>query len=277
MAATVARIELFDRSMSVAAQFFTSVFPILILTATWVGSASDQMAETLDVPKQTKDVLDSALQDSSTTSFGVIGALIVLISATSLSRALTRAFASIWLLPRPKSKLNSAWRWVAVVLTLALSLVLMRAIARFADEIPPPGVWKVLVSLALYVAHRAVRAVDPAQGGDSRPPPAAGGPDLRIGDDDRAAGVLALAAACTRQQCGEVRLHRCRVHLPGLALRDLVHLPGVVRLRSGHRERPRWLRGVDPRGASDAAASRAEASRPLRSDGANATHWVQAG
>ena len=152
MAATVARIELFDRSMSVAAQFFTSVFPILILTATWVGSASDQMAETLDVPKETREVLDSALQDSSTTSFGVLGALIVLISATSLSRALTRAFASIWLLPRPKSKLNSAWRWVAVVLTLALSLVLTRAIARFADEIPPPGVWKVLVSLALYVA-----------------------------------------------------------------------------------------------------------------------------
>ena len=93
MAATVARIELFDRSMSVAAQFFTSVFPILILTATWVGSASDQMAETLDMPKETREVLDSALQDSSTTSFGVIGALIVLISATSLSRALTRAFA----------------------------------------------------------------------------------------------------------------------------------------------------------------------------------------
>ena len=152
MAATVARIELFDRSMSVAAQFFTSVFPILILTATWVGSASDEFAETLNMPKETKQVLDSALQDSSGTSFGVIGVLIVLISATSLSRALTRAFAVIWLLPRPKSKLNSAWRWVAVVLTLALSLVLTRAIARLTDDIPPPGVWKVLVSLVLYVA-----------------------------------------------------------------------------------------------------------------------------
>ena len=152
MAATVARIELFDRSMSVAAQFFTSVFPILILTATWIGSASDELADALDMPKQTKDVLDSALHDSSTTSFGVIGALIVLISATSLSRALTRAFAAIWLLPRPKSKLTSAWRWVAVVLTLALSLVLIRALARVADDIPPPGVWKILLTLALYMA-----------------------------------------------------------------------------------------------------------------------------
>jgi membrane protein len=152
MTATVARIELFDRSMSVAAQFFTSVFPILILMATWLGGASDQVAEALDMPKQTRDVLDSALKDNSTASFGVIGALIVLVSATSLSRALTRAFASIWLLPRPKSKLTSAWRWVAVVLTLALSLVLIRALARIADDIPPPGVWKILLTVVLYTA-----------------------------------------------------------------------------------------------------------------------------
>jgi len=104
------------------------------------------------MPKQTKDVLDSALHDSSGTSFGVIGTLIVLISATSLSRALTRAFAAIWLLPRPKSKLTSAWRWLAVVLTLAMSLVLVRALARVADEIPPPGVWKILLSLVAYLA-----------------------------------------------------------------------------------------------------------------------------
>ena len=35
-AASCVRIEVFDRSMTIAAQFFTSVFPILILIATWV-------------------------------------------------------------------------------------------------------------------------------------------------------------------------------------------------------------------------------------------------
>ena len=38
-AATCIRIEVFDRSVIIAAQFFTSVFPILILFATWVGAA----------------------------------------------------------------------------------------------------------------------------------------------------------------------------------------------------------------------------------------------
>ena len=36
-------------------------------------------------------------------AFGVVGTLIVLVSATSLSRALTRAFALTWDVPRPRS------------------------------------------------------------------------------------------------------------------------------------------------------------------------------
>ena len=149
---TTIRIELFDRSMTIAAQFFTSVFPILILIATLVGGASDKVAETLDMPAQTKSVLEDALADNSSATFGLIGTLIVLISATSLSRALTRAFAAIWELPRPKSKLMSAWRWVAVVLTLALALIATRAVTRIANEIPPPVLWQIVGLMALYVA-----------------------------------------------------------------------------------------------------------------------------
>ncbi len=149
---TTIRIELFDRSMTIAAQFFTSVFPILILIATLVGGASDKVAETLDMPAQTKSVLEEALADNSSATFGLIGTLIVLISATSLSRALTRAFAAIWELPRPKSKLMSAWRWVAVVLTLALALIATRAVTRIANEIPPPVLWQIVGLMALYVA-----------------------------------------------------------------------------------------------------------------------------
>jgi len=149
---TTIRIELFDRSMTIAAQFFTSVFPILILIATLVGGASDKVAETLDMPAQTKSVLEEALADNSSATFGLIGTLIVLISATSLSRALTRAFAAIWELPRPKSKLMSAWRWVAVVLTLALALIATRAVTRIANEIPPPVLWQIVGLMALYCA-----------------------------------------------------------------------------------------------------------------------------
>jgi membrane protein len=136
--AAARRIELFDRSMTIAAQFFTSIFPILIALA---------------VPKQTRSLLDEVLAPSSTqTAFGVVGILLVVASATSLSRALTRAFAAIWELPRPTIRLTSAWRWVAVVLALVLSLVATRTLTRLAAELPPPTFWQLLTSMTCDVA-----------------------------------------------------------------------------------------------------------------------------
>jgi membrane protein len=144
--ADLIRIELFDRAMTIAAQFFTSVFPLLIMLAVWLGNQnSDEIADAIDMPQQTQDVLDQALGQDGTAAFGVIGTLVVLISATSLSRALTRAFAVIWDLPRPKSRLVFAWRWLAVVLAMALSLVVVRAMDRFTNRIPPPNFWELVV------------------------------------------------------------------------------------------------------------------------------------
>ncbi len=150
-AATSIRIELFDRSMTIAAQFFTSVFPILIMVAAWAGSDdTGKVADVLNMPEESQSVLNQAIDGSGTTSttFGIVGALIVLVSATSLARALTRAFAAVWDLPRPRSSLRSAWRWLAVVLTLALSLVVVRALSAFAAGLPPANVWRLVVSLA---------------------------------------------------------------------------------------------------------------------------------
>ena len=143
------RIEIFDRSMTIAAQFFTSVFPILILLASWLGATdSDRIANAMDMPEQSRSVLDEAVQSSGGSTFGVVGALIVLASATSLSRALTRAFAAIWLLPRPRSSIRSAWRWLTVVVALALSLVVVRALGAFAAEVPPGDVWERVVAFS---------------------------------------------------------------------------------------------------------------------------------
>jgi membrane protein len=148
-AASCIRIEIFDRSMTIAAQFFTSVFPILILMATWVGAAgSAEIAEAVDLPEESQSVLDQAVQNSGGATFGIVGTLIVLVSATSLSRALTRSFAAIWHLPRPKSSLKSAWRWLAVVVALALSLVVVRALSGFVEAVPPRNFWERMVVLA---------------------------------------------------------------------------------------------------------------------------------
>src|SRR5262245_3418475 len=152
--ATSRRIELFDRSMTIAAQIFTSVLPILIALASWFGrDSADVIARTASVPPETQGLLDEVLASpGATTTFGVIGVLVVLISATSLSRALTRACAALWDLPRPTSKLAAAWRWVAVVLALALSLVAARQLHTFSERLPPPGFWDTAVGFATDVA-----------------------------------------------------------------------------------------------------------------------------
>jgi membrane protein len=152
-AAACVRIEIFDRSMTIAAQFFTSVFPILILIATLFGSVDTRtMAEVVNMPEESRSLLDQALQNTGASTFGVVGVLIVFASATSLSRALTRAYAAIWLLPRPRSSLRSAWRWLAVVVSLALSLVVVRALSGFMAGVPPGGVWQRVVAFAIDVA-----------------------------------------------------------------------------------------------------------------------------
>ena len=52
-AASCIRIEIFDRSMTIAAQFFTSVFPILILIATWVNATdTSRLAEAINLPEE---------------------------------------------------------------------------------------------------------------------------------------------------------------------------------------------------------------------------------
>ncbi len=153
------RIDIFDRSMTIAAQFFSSIFPILILFSTWADAGNTRrVAEAVDMPEESRSVLNDAVQGASGAAFGIAGTLIVLVSATSLSRALTRALAVTWKLPRPKSRLGSAWRWLAVVLVLSLSLVVVRTLSNLASGIPPSYVWK---SAAAFACDTAVALLVP--------------------------------------------------------------------------------------------------------------------
>jgi membrane protein len=150
---TSRRIELFDRSMSIAAQIFTSVLPILIALASLMGRDSGNVLENaVSVPPATLGVLEDVLSAPSDPTFGVLGVLVVLVSATSLSRAMTRACAALWELPRPASHLSAAWRWVAVVLALAVSLVAARQLHNFTARLLPPGFWDKVAAAAADVA-----------------------------------------------------------------------------------------------------------------------------
>ena len=127
-------IEPFDRAMTLAAQAFVSIFPLLI---TWVAifdngdaEAGSQVAERLHLSESVATVLDQSLPadtDASTT-FGVISLLIVLISATSLSRALGRMYAKAWHVP--PSGWGDGWRWIAVIVAICGAAVATRFLSQ---------------------------------------------------------------------------------------------------------------------------------------------------
>ena len=147
-----ARLDLFDRAMSLAAQLFSSLLPILIMLFVWVGqSSTERFADAVSMPPVAQDVLEQALDESGGSAFGIAGAIFVLLSATSLSRALTRAMASIWRLSRPKTQITNAWRWLAVVMALALAIVVARSLGRFTDPIPPRNVWTLVLTFGLDI------------------------------------------------------------------------------------------------------------------------------
>src|SRR4051812_28575739 len=152
-AAAFVRVEIFDRSMAIAAQFFTAVFPTVIMLGSLLEGSERQIAKDVDLPNQSKQLLEDAFgSQSSTATFGILGALIVLASATSLSRALTRAYAATWMLPRPQTRLRSVWRWLAVVLVFALAIVMVPLLKRFASDIPPATFWQVVSALVIDTA-----------------------------------------------------------------------------------------------------------------------------
>ncbi len=147
------QLDMFDRSMTIAAQFFTSVFPILILFMTWADSRdATWLADALNLPNETRSVLEDAIQGAEGATFGVIGIVIVLASATSLSRALTRAFTAIWALPKPRSGLGSVWRWLAALVVLTLSVVVVRAASEPVHLLPPREMLPLLASFGLDLA-----------------------------------------------------------------------------------------------------------------------------
>ncbi len=166
LVARFVRLEMFDRSMTVAAQVFTSVFPILIMAAVFLGSRyADDFAETIDMPEETRSVMQEALATTGGSAFGIVGSLVVLVSATSLSRALSRAFAAIWNLPRPKAGLIHAWRWLCAVLILAAYVVLVRLLSQLSDTLPATDIlgWIVLLTLDTVVAVLVPRILLPKQ------------------------------------------------------------------------------------------------------------------
>jgi membrane protein len=148
VAGEVVRVQIFDRSMTLAAQAFTSVFPILIMLGALSGaSVRGWINDRLNLPAQSQRLLQEALGGSHNNAFGIVGALIVVVSATGLARALARAYRIIWQVPARKAGPAATGLQILSVLLLALFAVAIRLVGDLTDKFPEPHLAGAAVTL----------------------------------------------------------------------------------------------------------------------------------
>jgi membrane protein len=147
-------LEVLDRAMTLAAQAFTSIFPLIIAIAALRpgqgDSLGEDLADILSSPEASRQVLEEAFPTEPRTlgAFGVLGLVIVLVSSTSFSRALARMYARIWHVT-PPGRLRGAWRWIAALLAIAVALVVLGLLRAAWQGIPYDDVLDVLVAVVV--------------------------------------------------------------------------------------------------------------------------------
>ncbi|MGY4644724.1 YhjD/YihY/BrkB family envelope integrity protein [Cellulomonas sp. URHB0016] len=144
------RIEPFDRAMTLAAQAFTSIVPVLIVTAAFGPSHRGPgvaLADAIGLPQSTRDELATSVPPDAAvaSSIGLLGVLVALITATAYSRALERMYAKIWDVGRPG--LRTAWRWLATVGAVVVAV----AVLRITRQVTAGATWSQLAQLAVEV------------------------------------------------------------------------------------------------------------------------------
>src|SRR3954468_453043 len=131
------RLEPFHRAMTLAAQAFTSIFPVVIVTFSLLpqddsGRLGGRVAQALALPESTRSALADTFppDPEQATTFGLLGLLIVLVSATSFSRALTRMYAKAWSVRGPGWA--SPWRWIVAIVAIAGCAVVVETVHHVA-------------------------------------------------------------------------------------------------------------------------------------------------
>lgn len=157
-------LELFDRAMTLAAQAFTSVLPVLIVASSLRGSlnpeADSMFAENLSLDDHTADLLKQSIPRvaGGVTFTEVFGVLLLIIAATAFARALERCFRRIW--KTPKAPIRFAWRWVVAIVAILIGIVLLvmtRHVVRGAgalsvlEFIIEAAIWSVLWWVASWI------------------------------------------------------------------------------------------------------------------------------
>ncbi|WP_189333677.1 YhjD/YihY/BrkB family envelope integrity protein [Actinoplanes ianthinogenes] len=153
------RVQIFDRAMTLAAQSFTSIFPLLIMLAALIGPHyRERLAGVLHLPDSSERLLQDAIGGSHSNAFGVAGCLIVLLSATGLSRALVRSYLVVWPVEQKPAGAAATGRQIGTVVVLVVFLLFARVLTWLASLLPAPNVSGVLVA---FVADCALAILLP--------------------------------------------------------------------------------------------------------------------
>ncbi|WP_436790734.1 YhjD/YihY/BrkB family envelope integrity protein [Yinghuangia sp. YIM S10712] len=122
-------IQITDRMMALAAQAFLALMPLVIVVA---SAAPDSVTDGLvNVLRKrvglgggsTTRTVEAIASSATETSVTVIGFLIVLLAATSFSRALQRVYERAWRLPA--GGLRSAWRPLAWIVGIVVYFLVL--------------------------------------------------------------------------------------------------------------------------------------------------------
>ncbi|MGW6903364.1 YhjD/YihY/BrkB family envelope integrity protein [Streptomyces sp. NPDC054940] len=113
-------VNIFDSATRIAAQCFLTAVPLLFVVGAYAPTAvRDQVLASVSavfgLTGQAKDEVRQAFQpptDDLRQATGLVGLLMVLLSATAVSRAVQRLCRRAWLLPRTGAKV-APWRWLA--------------------------------------------------------------------------------------------------------------------------------------------------------------------
>ncbi|MFE1754744.1 YhjD/YihY/BrkB family envelope integrity protein [Streptomyces anandii] len=123
-------VNIFDSATRLAAQCFLTAVPLLfVVTAYAPAAVRRQLANSLrsvfgltgQAAEQLRQVLEP-VSDDLRQATGVVGGLMVLLSATAVSRAVQRLCKRVWEIPRAGTRI-APWRWLAWLLLWLAALV----------------------------------------------------------------------------------------------------------------------------------------------------------
>ncbi|MET7619785.1 YhjD/YihY/BrkB family envelope integrity protein [Streptomyces sp. NPDC005408] len=113
-------VNILDAATRLAAQSFLTAIPLLFVVASWApSSVRNQLVSSVrtvfGLTGAANAQLEQIFQEHAGTArdtIGTVGAVMVLISATAISRAVQRLCRRAWVLPKTGSK-PAIWRWLA--------------------------------------------------------------------------------------------------------------------------------------------------------------------